>query len=265
MEAVHSILMQQIDEAQKKGDFVMAKSLLSSVREMMKPSPTSGNPTMEKQEDPYIIQRLALITYKSKFPNEEAALREAHDLLAPLNPETSNDTETLGLWGSVHKRLWDLTKDWGLLDEAIRGYERGFYLRNDYYNGINLAYLLNCRAAEAADPAEAVADFIQARRVRKEVLAICEQWLMANPIPDAQSASPAAVKQEQSNRYWVLATIGEAYLGLGDEKQSQEWLDKAFAVAPEEWMEKSTREQLAKLKLLLDKSPLKYIKPDATG
>lgn len=172
MEVVHSILMQQVDEAQKKGEFVKAKSLLSSVREMMKTKlPVKPEyPPTEKLEDPYIIQRLALITYKSKYPTEEAALKEARDLLTSLNPETSNDTETLGLWGAVHKRLWDLTKDTANLDEAVRGYERGFYLRNDYYNGINLAYLLNIRAANAANPAEAIADFVQAQRIRREVM-----------------------------------------------------------------------------------------------
>jgi hypothetical protein len=251
----HSLLMQQVDDAQKRSDFVTAKSLLAVIRGMMKAQAPN------RPEDPYIIQRLALLTYKSKIPNEVAALQEAHDLLAPLHPETSNDTETLGLWGSVHKRLWDLTKDWGQLDEAVRGYERGFYLRNDYYNGINMAYLLNCRAAVATDPAEAIADFVQAQRVRREVLAICKQWLQENPVPDAQNASPEAVTQAQKNRYWVLATLGEAYLGLGDENEGQTQLEAAYAAAPEEWMANSTREQIEKLKLLLDKSPLKFIQP----
>jgi hypothetical protein len=53
-------------------------------------------------------------------------------------PRDFHDTETLGLWGAVHKRLWDKTKDAAALDKAIRSYERGFSLRNDYYNGINL-------------------------------------------------------------------------------------------------------------------------------
>ncbi|HKH45597.1 MAG TPA: tetratricopeptide repeat-containing protein [Thermoanaerobaculia bacterium] len=258
-DSTHSVLMQQVDDAQKRGDFVTAKSLLGVIRGMMK----GKDPN--RPENPYIIQRLALITYKSKFPTEEAALKEAHELLASLDPATSNDTETLGLWGSVHKRLWDLTKDRGQLDEAIRGYERGYYLRNDYYNGINLAFLLNCRAAEATDPAEAVADFVQARRVRKEVLTICEQWLAANPVPDASSASPEAVLQAQKNQYWVLATLGEAYLGLGDEVKGQALLETAYAAAPEGWMADSTREQMAKLELLLDKSPLKFVRADAGG
>jgi MAP3K TRAFs-binding domain len=252
MEVVHSILMQQVDEAQKKGEFVKAKSLLSSVREMMKTKLPAkpGDPPTEKLEDPYIIQRLALITYKSKYPTEEAALKEARDLLTSLNPETSNDTETLGLWGAVHKRLWDLTKDTANLDEAVRGYERGFYLRNDYYNGINLAYLLNVRAANAANPAEAIADFVQAQRIRREVIKICQHWLKSeNPSLDA--------------KYWAQATMAEAYFGIGDEAEGQRILKEALSIAPAEWMKDSTREQVGKLRSMLADSPLKHIKADA--
>jgi hypothetical protein len=249
MEAVHSILMQQVDEAQKKGDFVTAKSLLSSVREMMKPKPAAAavNNPIERQEDPYIIQRLALITYKSKYPTEEAALKEARDLLNTLAPTISNDTETVGLWGAVHKRMWDLTKDKANLDESVRGYERGFYLRNDYYNGINLAFLLNVRAANTSNPAEAIADFVQAERIRREVIDICQEWL--------KSESPAG-----DAKYWVNATLAEAYFGIGDEAEGQRILDLAFAMASAEWMKDSTRDQLAKLKPMLADSPLKHLK-----
>jgi hypothetical protein len=34
---------------------------------------------------------------------------EARDFLSLLEPHTSNDTETLDLWASVHKQLWPLT------------------------------------------------------------------------------------------------------------------------------------------------------------
>ena len=249
MEAVHSILMQQIDDAQKKSDFVTAKSLLSSVREMMKPKPAAaaGSQVVERQEDPYIIQRLALITYKSKFPTEEAALKEARDLLNSLNPATSNDTETVGLWGAVHKRMWDLTKDRVNLDESVRGYERGFYLRNDYYNGINLAYLLNVRAQNAASPAEAIADFVQAERIRREVIDICQETLKSEDI-----AGDA--------KYWVHATLAEAYFGTGNDVEGQRILDLAFSMASAEWMKDSTRDQLAKLRPMLLDSPLKHLK-----
>ena len=253
MQSVHSLLMQQVDEAQSRKDFVTAKTLLASVRQMMKPKPaepsnSSAEPVIERPEDPYIIQRLALLTYKSKHPTEEAALREAKELLTVLNPETSNDTETLGLWGAVHKRLWEVTKDMSHLNEAVRSYGRGFYLRNDYYNGINLAYLLNVRCANES-PAEAIADFIQAQRIRREVLEISNKFL--------ETEKPSGDVQ-----YWVKATQAEACFGMGDDAQGEKILTEALALPVAEWMKESTQEQLGKLKPLLADSPLKHLKAE---
>ena len=253
----HSELMQRVDEAQKKGDWVKARMLLEEIREMRRAGAleTSADQKVENSEDPYILQRLALATYKSNYPTSEKALKGARDLLALLEPQTSNDTETLGLWGSVHKRLWDLTKESSYLDEAVRAYERGFYLRNDYYNGINYAYLLNERAARPIGFAEAIADFVQARRARQEVISICNQWLTLNP-PAARI--PAGSKLVVI-RYWVLATLAEAHIGLGEEAPGQQRLEEAFGAAPEEWMKQSTQDQVNKLKVLLAASPLKKL------
>jgi hypothetical protein len=236
----HSVLMRQVTEANRKGDFMAARKLLSTVRS------TSRRENPSKPEDPYLIQQLALATYKSKRPTPHAALEEARELLKTLDPASSNDTETLGLWGAVHKRLWDETHDRAHLDEAVRGYERGFYLRNDYYNGINLAYLLNVRAADADAPGEAVADFIEARRVRRDVLAICEEELRAG--------SPS-----NDERFWVLATRAEALLGVGDEEGAQRTLAEAYSASSAEWMTKSVEDQLDRLRALLADSPLKYV------
>jgi len=252
----HSERMQRVDEAQKTGDWVKARILLEEIRELRR---TGASETavdqVENPEDPYVLQRLALATYKSKYPTPEEALKAARDLLKLLEPQTSNDTETLGLWGSVHKRLWDLTKEGSYLDEAVRAYERGFYLRNDHYNGVNYAYLLNERAAHPIGFAEAIADFVQARRVRKEVISICNDWLTCNertgPLP------PGSKFPEQ--RYWVLATLAEAQIGLEDEALGLQRLEEAFAAAPEKWMTESTQEQVTKLKVLLTASPLKKL------
>jgi len=105
---VHSELMQRVDEAQTKGDWIKAKVLLEEIREMRRTGTveTSAGQQVENPEDPDVVQRLALATYKSKYPTPEEALKAARDLLKLLEPQTTNDTETLGLWGSVHKRLW---------------------------------------------------------------------------------------------------------------------------------------------------------------
>jgi len=254
---VHSELMQRVDEAQKAANWVKARMLLEEIREMRRAgaSEASVDQTVENSEDPYVLQRLALATYKSKYPTPEEAFKAARDLLQLLEPQTSNDTETLGLWGSVHKRLWELTKENSYLDEAVRAYERGFYLRNDYYNGINYAYLLNERAAHPIGFAEAVADFVQARRVRREVVSICNQWLESNP---RTTPLPSGSKYPEK-RYWVLATLAEAEIGLEEEAMGQQRLEETFAAAPEEWMKESTREQVTKLKALLAASPLKKL------
>jgi hypothetical protein len=254
---VHSELMQRVDEAQTKGDWIKAKVLLEEIREMRRTGTveTSGGQQVENPEDPDVLQRLALATYKSKYPSPEEALKAARDLLKLLEPQTTNDTETLGLWGSVHKRLWELTKDGSYLDEAVRAYERGFYLRNDHYNGINYAYLLNERAAHPSGFAEAVADFVQARRVRKEVISICNEWLESN----APTAPLPPGSKFPEKRYWVLATLAEAQIGLEEEALGQQRLEEAFAAAPEGWMKESTQEQVTKLKALLTASPLKKL------
>ena len=255
----HSELMQRVDEAQKKGDWVKAKMLLEEIREMRRAGTleTSADQQVENPEDPYVLQRLALATYKSKYPTPEEAFKAARDLLKLLEPQTTNDTETLGLWGSVHKRLWELTKESSYLDEAVRAYERGFYLRNDYYNGINYAYLLNERAAHPIGFAETVADFVQARRIRMEVISICNEWLESNP----RTAPLPPGSKFPEKRYWVLATLAEAQIGLEDEALGQQRLEEAFAAAPEEWMKQTTREQVTKLKALLAASPLKKLAP----
>ena len=262
----HSARMQKVDEAQQRGDFAEAKAILEEVRAVL-------------PDDPYITQRLALVTYKAKYDTPEkeiAALKESCDLLWTLDPTNSNDTETLGLWGAVHKRLWDKAKDHVALNKAIRSYERGFYLRNDYYNGINFAFLLNIRAANfaelaktSADPstaashrAAAIADFVQAQRVREEVLSICKQWVNSNPAPSEDSTAEAK-KQYQTSKYWVVASQAEAYLGMGKKQEAEDTYEQAYDSAPDGWMIDSTKEQRAKLEALLTDSPLKYIKGDS--
>lgn len=213
-------------------DFETAKDKFAAAREL--------------HPDDYLTQRLALATYKSKVPTEVAALQRAKAILTELNPSVSNDPETLGLWGAVHKRLWDATSERAHLDTAILAYERGFDIRNDYYNGINLAFLLNVRA-ELSAPAERIADFIDAERVRRRVILLCHNLLTSG--------------LTREDRYWVAATLAEAFLGIGDEASSDAWLEEARRVSADDWKRKTTAEQLGKLRRLLEPSPLAWIRP----
>ncbi|MDQ6813776.1 MAG: TRAFs-binding domain-containing protein [Bacteroidota bacterium] len=245
----HSALMQMVDEAVKNEEWLEAKTFISKARKMQQAN--------KQSEDPYLLQRMALITYKSQYPGEKEALEEAKQLLSVLEPATSNDTETLGIWGAIHKRLHEITQDPTVLSEAIRAYERGFYIRNDYYNGINFAYLLNVRCAASTDHAEAIADFVQARRVRMEVKTICEKWLNEQKEPVDAGQMNAYWK----SRYWVQASLAEAYLGLGDEHKANALLTEAYSNTSknDSWMQKTTSQQIAKLKPLLEKSPMAFV------
>ncbi len=220
-----SVLMEQTNAAIDKGDFETAKSLLTAVRTMA-------------PKDSYVLQRLALATYKSKKPDALEALKSAVTILTELAPESSTDTETLGLWGAIHKRVWDLTKNSENLNTSILAYEKGFYLKNDYYNGINLAFLYDLRASLSTG-SEATADSILAQRTRRRVLPLCETSLASNSPLSADS------------QYWLLATMAEAYIGLREEAKGEEFLKQAIALQRPAWMVETTQAQLNTLRSLL--------------
>lgn len=219
-----SALMTGANDAIADSDFITAKVLMNSVRKMA-------------PADPYVAQRLALATYKAKQPNVLQALKDAADILSKLNPGSSTDTETLGLWGAIHKREWELTQDRNYLETAIGAYEKGFILKNDYYNGINLAFLYNVRASVSSG-ADAVADAVMAQRTRQRVLVICEPLLAAN-----------------GSDYWLLATMAEACVGLGDGAGAQKYLQQAAGLKPAQWMVESTEQQLNTLRNLMKAGP----------
>ena len=209
----------------------------------------------------YVVQQLALVTYKSKQPSEAEALKEACEILETLNPLHSNDAETLGLWGAIHKRLYTVSQDKAMLDKAVYAYEKGYRLLSDYYNGINWAYLLNVRSAACSDRAEAITDFVLARRTRADVLALC----MAR-LPDAARQQDLLARKGDKNCldqraecYWLLASAAEAALGLGDEAQCATLLAQAAPFADEAFMLPSTNEQLDKLRGLLAETPLRWV------
>ena len=240
-----SVLTGQAEKFLEEGNFMVAKALFADLHTKM-PNEIS------------IVHKLALATYKAKLPAEKEALEEARKLLEGLNPSESTDTETLGLLQAVNKRLWHLTDDRSCLDSAIWASEKGFYLKNDYYNGINLAYLYNVRSSVSGG-SDAIADFVLAERTRRRVVDICEEWLKRMKVE-------AGGKRVDSNEpYWVLATLAEAWTGLGDEAKAQAYQSQALALnpPPAQWMVSSTQEQLNKLRGLIEDAQLKHgLKPD---
>jgi hypothetical protein len=234
-----SIVMEEAEKALEKNNFIVAKALFADLHQKM-PNEVS------------VVHKLTLATYKAKIPTEKEAPDEAQKLLEGLNPTESTDTETLGLLQAVHKRLWNLSKDRYHLDKAIWSSEKGFYLKNDYYNGINLAYLYNVRASISEGP-DAVTDFVLAQRTRRRVVDICEALL------EKTKGGDTAKSFNRDATYWVLATLAEAWTGLGDENKSQVYQNQALALDPllPEWMIDTTQKQLKNLRVLIADSVLK--------
>jgi hypothetical protein len=248
--------MLRATDAIKEGKFDDAKLPLSLTRTRMKRERADGS------EDPHVIRQLALATYKSgrSFksvhpPSSPAALREAlseaRDLLKTLDPATSSDPETLWLWGEVHRLLRKETGEEAHFDEAIRAHRRGFYLLQDSRNGVALAFLHNIRAARSPRRrAEAVADFVQARRVRREVLSSFETAWGETELSDEQ-------------RFWLLAARAEAYLGVGEEKAAEPILQRALDADAARWMKEDLSRRMDELRALLANSPLRHVRADA--
>lgn len=187
--------------------------------------------------NPYIVQKIVLATYKSKKPSMEVSLKNALKILNKLSPETSHDPETLGLAGAINKRLWEKTNRKTYLNKAISFYERGFYFKNDYYNGINYAYLLNVRSVNSKGN-DVIADYILANRIREKVVKICDKLLKKN-------------FDQRGDQYWVLATLEEAYYALGKVAEYKAIVKKAKRKSKVKWERETTVCQINKLDKLL--------------
>lgn len=217
-------LKDRAKDAMNEGKFVDAIPLWKEARKL-------------SRKDDYIVQQLALATYKSAQPDPERALRKAEEILEYLQPRVSFDPETLGLWAAVHKRLFELTNDTGALEEALFALERGFFIKRDYYNGINLAFMLDTKAAQSDAEIKGELRGV-ARFARRKVKDICDKALEAPDLADDE-------------KYWILATLYEACVGLGQKDEAEKWKRKSEKAAKADWMSDSTEKQVAKLRALL--------------
>ncbi len=273
-----AMIIAEGEMAISEGGFQSAKRLFGQAIQRSRPTEAAKPGEISHVGDPYLIHRLVLATYKAKKPDSITALREALKLLGQLNLPETNDPETLGLAGAIEKRLFEENQGIEHLELAIDYYRRGYVLKHDHYNGINLAFLLDLRASTDADPtsAEKIADHVEASRIRRDVLKIC-----SNVIQDLQQKEKELelLPESDSKRadvdnqlYWVLATQAEAYFGLGEFQKCQitkgtetevsqtaDWKQR-YTVAKDEsaklqrpdWMHDATNAQIQKLEMLIN-------------
>lgn len=207
--------LQKAETAKNDKKFEEALALLKPVRKI-----AESNMTL-KDNLSFIICRQALCTYKSKKPNELEALVNAKIVLDDLQPSQSQDMEVLGLSGAINKRLFDLTKNDTYLENAIQSYEKGFQLKQDYYNGINAAFALYKKASllKTAGSDEWEDIRLNADYIRNEVLKVTKKI-------EADGSFAG-----RNDAVWVLYTLAEGYHYKKDEDKLKEYEDKANQLA----------------------------------
>ncbi|MDP3340782.1 tetratricopeptide repeat-containing protein [Frigidibacter sp.] len=205
-------IIEQAEEAQERmSDYLERGESAFESSEMDVAVAAYSGANKLKPGEPYIVQRLALATYKCEIPSKLEALMKARELISELDPDNSNDPETLGLAGAIRKRLWIETGDLVQLNYAIKYYGRGFDVRRDYYNGQNLADCYISRSSLQSDVAEVQYDSMSATKVWSAVIQIIEE-LMKEPDFD-----------ERADRQWILATMAHCLKAVGRTRDGDEY------------------------------------------
>jgi class 3 adenylate cyclase len=134
------------------------------------------------------------------------ASEQANAALRRLADEGHTDEETLGMLARTHKDLWASATDPAVrrqhLESAHQVYSEAHRLSGGYWSGINVA--TTALLLGARDEAMAMA-----RRVRDHCTAL-------------RDADP-----DRADLYWILATLGEASLVLGELGAAEDWYAKA--------------------------------------
>ena len=95
------------------------------------------------------------------------------------------------------------------LKQSLHFYERSYYVKQDYYNAINTAYLYALKASLANDKFEIYANYGQAKKIWREII---NRW------------SSAIDDEERGDKEWVCLSIAEAYFGLENKMKEKEYV-----------------------------------------
>jgi len=195
------------------------------------------------KHDIFIIQRLALNTYKSEKLGNISSLFKALDILKVLNPEETTNPETLGLLGAINKRLFEELKDEKHLTKSLHYYERGYYVKQDYYNGINTAYLYVIKALLSKKKEEQIdvwSNYGQAKKIWKEVIKKCESLLATEAF------------EKRGDKEWIYLSLAEAYFGISNKEKEKQYVELALKLPNVDFAITSYYEQKSKLTSMID-------------
>ena len=181
--------------------------------------------------DNYYIQQQALCTYKSQSPSKLAALTDALTIIKQV--EKYNDTETLGILGSINKRLWKETNDDSYLNRALECYGKGWNIHKDYYTGENYATCMLEKANFEIEDEEKIYYKIGAKKVYSEIIKI---------------VSSLIEREDSDDMKWKYATLSNSYLACGDVTNAVIYEKKFLEQNPEKWEVETFNETKNKLK-----------------
>jgi hypothetical protein len=203
-------------------DFSGAIALLQEAKQLIEALNDEERKQNQANYD-FVLQQLALATYKSKTPDKVAALQAGLQIISQLRPDQSNDTETLGIAGAIRKRLWDEGHQRAHLDKAVEYYGRGFSLKSDYYNGENYATCLVSRAALQEDEEDRTYDLLTAKKTRKEIVDILSAQL--------ESDGPFS----GADAIWRYATLANCLFALRRDQEALPHEKTFLSLAPADW------------------------------
>ena len=184
----------------------------------------------------YVVQQLALVQYKSKYPNETIALEEVKRTIELLNPQDSLDLETIGITGAIYKNLFKINNNYDYLDEAIKYYKKGYMIKKDYYNGENYSNCLLLKMKKTGLKIE------ERNYLDFESKVVCEEII---------SSLEENIRNKEIN-YWMYATLATCYLRLNDEKNYQKY-EAAFLASTEiQWQIETYKNTIADIKKILN-------------
>lgn len=146
---------------------------------------------------------LRLIQLQALALARTGATRRANAILEQLRLSGHQDEETLGILARTHKDFWQLASDPEEKDKHLKTsfelYLEGYNRNKGYYTGINAASMGLIHGEKD-----------QAQEIAKDVVHMCLSKLESLP-------------EDSDERYWLEATLAEAYLIRGEMDKAEEY------------------------------------------
>ncbi len=156
-----------------------------------------SNAALKEHQDLRLNQLYALALSKSGTPEA------GRDVLEPLLQAHPENSETAGILGSIYKELFKKNQQTSFAQQSRDTYLNNFTKTKNYYTGINAA----CMSAILMQTSKS-------KTIAQEVIDII------NP---------------NTNNFWELATLGEAWLLTKNKEKSLEYYVKARKSAGTDW------------------------------